>query len=296
MGKGIKYFISKSKPVITPVISKTIEVGVNATTNDPFFSALIAGCSEPVLNKLFGNISCDFVDRSLSNQEEEKIGAVLAFAVMEIKENFGNKKSLREDGFFDLDEFKRSPYDEIGEGVYIKVKDEFELKKLKYYGNFLANIAFSEEVSKEEANKLLLLIDSLTYRQLKLLTLVTSSGLYSPGIESKEIYEIIKSIGAEFMDLQIPEMWKLPDIDFTQGGMGGYSTISIYQDLLDLMRLGLIMQQTNGNIEIILDITNINPSRLEIIGLGAQLYNFMNLKQMTDEELEETLKQLQKLS
>ncbi|MBF2397646.1 hypothetical protein IA932_01120 [Listeria marthii] len=296
MSKGIEYLISKSKHLIKPLISKSVEVGLYSTTKDPYFSAITAELSDAILHKLFGNLSGDFADRSLSNQEVEKIGATLAFAVMEIKENFGNKKSLREDNFFNLDEFKRSPYDEIGEGVYIKVKDEFELKKLKYYGNFLANIAFSEEVSKEEANKLLLLIDSLTYRQLKLLALVTSSGLYSPGIESKEIYEIIKSIGAEFMDLQIPEMWKLPDIDFTQGGMGGYSTISIYQDLLDLMRLGLIMQQTNGNIEIILDITNINPSRLKIIGLGAQLYNFMNLKQMTDEELEETLKQLQKLS
>lgn len=297
MNKGIKYFLSKSKRVITPVISKTIEVGVNATTNDPFFSALIAGYTESELNRLFGNVSGDFVDRSLSNQEEEKIGVALAFAVMEIKENFGNKKSLREDGFFDPDEFKRSPYDEIGEGVYIKTKDEFELKKLKYYGNFLANIAFSEEVSKEEANKLLSLIDSLTYRQIKLLALVTCSGVNSIlGIKSQAMNEVISSLGTKFYNIEIPKKWDLPDVDFRQGGMGGYSTISIYQDILDLMRLGLIVQRLNGNIEIILDITNINPSRLEAIGLGAQLFNFMNLRQINDEELEETLEQLKSLS
>ncbi|MCU85197.1 hypothetical protein DUF32_14880 [Listeria monocytogenes] len=297
MNKGIKYFLLKSKRVIIPIIPKLIEVGVNAATNDLFLSALIAGNTESGLNKLYGNISGDFVNRSLSNQEEERIGVALAFAVMEIKENFGNKKSLREDGFFDPDEFKRSPYDEIGEGVYKKAKDEFELKKLKYYGNFLANIAFSEEVSKEEANKLLSLIDSLTYRQIKLLALVTCSGANSIlGIKSQEMNERISSVGTKFYGIGIPKKWDLPDVDFRQGGMRGYSTISIYQDILDLMRLGLIVQRINGNIEIILDITNINPSRLEAIGLGAQLFNFMNLRQINDKELEETLEQLKNLS
>ncbi|MBC1537235.1 hypothetical protein HCJ52_14050 [Listeria sp. FSL L7-1485] len=291
MNSGIEYLLSKSKPLIQPLIMKMVELSTFSATSDPFFSVLTAELSDVTLNKLFGNLSEDFVSRSLSNQEVEKVGAALAFAVMEIKENFGKRKTLREDGFFDLDEFERSPYDEIGEGVYIKTKDEFELKKVKFYGNFLANIAFDEEVSKEEANKLLSLIDSLTYRQIKLLALVTSN--YSTlGIESHKIYELITNIGENVMGIEIPKMRSLPNKDFKQGGMGGYSTISIYQDLMDLMRLGLIVQRTEGEIEIILDITHINPSCLAPVGLGAQLYNFMNLNQMTDEELEETLKQL----
>lgn len=88
---------------------KRVELSTFPATNDPFLSALTAELSDVTLNKLFGNLNEDFASRSLSNQEVEKIDAALAFAVMEIKENFGKRKTLREDGFFELDEFERSP-------------------------------------------------------------------------------------------------------------------------------------------------------------------------------------------
>ncbi|MBC1403141.1 hypothetical protein HB904_17125 [Listeria booriae] len=294
MNEGIKYFLSKGKNILKPVVEKSVEFGVLKATGDPFVASVIGGVASSEIGSLFGKLSEDFKDRALSYQETEKIGAALAFAVMEIQENFGNGKNLRKDGFFDEDEFKRSPYDEIGEGVYIKAKEEYEIKKLKYYGNFFANIAFSEEISKEEANKLITLINVLTYRQIKLIALLSGQVIYKNLQINDEALEIMREFGSIISPkMKIPRKWDLPDRNFSaQGGMSGYSTISIYQDLMDLMRLGLVAQYKDNSIEIILDIVLINPRSLAMVGLGAQLYNLMKLDQIPENELEEILAQL----
>ncbi|MBC1473281.1 hypothetical protein HB852_01440 [Listeria grandensis] len=179
--------------------------------------------------------------------------------------------------------------------MYIKVQQEYEIKKLKYYGNFLANIAFSEEISKEEANKLITLINVLTYRQIKLIALLSGQVIYTNSHITPELLEVMHKFGSDHMGfpkMKFPKKWDLPNRDFSAQGMSGYSTISIYQDLMDLMKLGLVAQYRDDNIEIILDITLINPHSLAMIGLGAQLYNLMKLEQIPENELEEMLDQL----
>lgn len=295
MKNSIISLIKMSEPLVKPLVGKGVEISTTAALGDPFVGAIIGGIASEKLDTLYGSISTEFEKRNLTTRESQKVGATLSFAVLEIKENFGKQKSLREDYFFDLDEFQESPYEEIAEAVYLKVQKEFEKKKIKYYGNYLANIAFDETVSKEEANKLVNLIESLTYRQIKLIALFSGQTIFAR--MDRDMYEEAKKIGMEvgIIDQSIfPKFWDLPERDFRQQGtMHGYHTISLYQDLLDLMQLGLLVQYTpESEREIIIDIMQLNPKKIAINGMGAQLYNLMKLEQIPEEEIKDLCEQL----
>ncbi|MBC1473282.1 hypothetical protein HB852_01445 [Listeria grandensis] len=99
MNEGIKYFLSKGRNILKPVIEKSTEFGILKATGDPFFASVAGGVASFEIDSLFGKLSEDFKERALSYRETEKIGVALAFAVMEIKENFGTGQHLRKDVF-----------------------------------------------------------------------------------------------------------------------------------------------------------------------------------------------------
>ena len=114
----------------------------------------------------------DYANRRLSRREQIRVGAAAAFALAAIRERLENGEKPREDGFFSEETKGRSSAEEIFEGVLQKSKNEHQEKKIKLLGNFFANVAFSPDVSVSEANHLLRIAESLTYRQMCLLAML----------------------------------------------------------------------------------------------------------------------------
>jgi hypothetical protein len=84
------------------------------------------------------------IDRNLSINEEERIRKVLSQFNTKIVQNLSvdSGKSFRQDCFFSDKINERSPAEEIFEGVLFAAEREHEEKKVKFVGNFYANILF----------------------------------------------------------------------------------------------------------------------------------------------------------
>src|ERR1051326_659774 len=65
----------------------------------------------------------------------------------------------------------RSTAEEIAEAVLVAAERDHEERKLRYYGNLLANLAFSDGIDRAEANLLTRLAQGLSYAQLCLLSI-----------------------------------------------------------------------------------------------------------------------------
>lgn len=286
----------KGRIIVKALSNGGIGAGGTIITGDPLIGGMIGSVASDQIDLWLGKLSEDYENRALSSWESEKIGAVLGFAALEIEDNFNGQKIIRKDNFFNKNEFNRSSYDEIAEGIYNKAQKEYEIKKLRYYGNLLANIAFDSEVSLEEANKLIKIAEILTYRQIQLLALFSAQSLYvKPGFPDSMMDQLAKfaddGMKIAGSDISIPKRRNLPDRSFaSQGGISGYSNISIYQDLMDLNKQGLIVQSQGQ--DIIIDISRINPKLLSTIGLGIQLYNLMKLDGIPENELTELIDKL----
>jgi hypothetical protein len=112
----------------------------------------------------------DLAKRLLSPREEQRVAGVAALAIDGIRERL-LLEPKRDDGFFDSDADTPSPAEELFEGVLLSAKQEHEQLKLPYLANFYTNLIFDSSVKRAEANYLLSLAESLTYRQLCLLGL-----------------------------------------------------------------------------------------------------------------------------
>lgn len=173
------------------------------------FGAVAGGLLGVILTK----ICTDLTNRNLSSKEEERITKTLIFANQKTEEHIQKNHIARKDDFYKEDATKRSNAIEIIEGILLKSKDEYQENKLEFFGYFLANISFYENISIEDANHMLNIVSRLTYRQMCILSLIGTKnefqnikfkkGMYrdmpNPAIETiivfQEIYDIINGLG-----------------------------------------------------------------------------------------------------
>lgn len=153
------------KPIANVAVDSTAGVLVAlAALANPVMSIAASG----FLPVLVGNLK-DFIARKLSNNEDYRLGTTAWVACQKIKGYLDSGREVRNDDFWTCSESKRSKADIVCEGILLKIRDEYEDKKLIYYSNFLANIGFEESVSYDQANMLLKLSERLSYRQLVIL-------------------------------------------------------------------------------------------------------------------------------
>jgi hypothetical protein len=134
--------------------------------------AVAGGLAGPSISHTLQKIGREISKRLLGKREEKRIGAALVFAARKIEANRAAGQPLRTDGFFIEQPDGRSPADEITEGVLMVVQREHEERKLPFYGNLLANLAFQSGYDRAQANLLVQLAQRLSYQQLCLLALV----------------------------------------------------------------------------------------------------------------------------
>lgn len=207
--------------------------------------AILGAASGPIITKGFKKIAVEIAHRLLGHREKARVGATISFSAEKIEMNLKNGFKIRHDDFFKNDKnSKRSSFDEIMEGVLLTAQREYQEKKLIYYGNLLANIAFHPEIDKGQANLLIKLGEELSYRQLCLLSLFIN---------------LNKSI--------------LRDTDYRNEKQIDQSLVAILHEIYDLYLRGLL----NCSGITLLGIADIVPSKMNVQGMGANLYKLMEL-------------------
>jgi len=203
----------------------------------------------------------EFRQRALSPQEQRRIDRTLYYAALKIRENWENGQATREDDFFDEVVNDRSATEEIYEAILLVARDEPREKKLRFYGNLVANIAFRPEIDRAQANLMIRMGERLSYRQLCLLEIFTRKDSFA--LRDNHFGGNITNSEAELGEAQ----W------------------AVMQEIFDLHSQGivhaakLIMGSPSP--------TSIIPGKTDVLGIGKQLRDLMELNDIAREDLEQ---------
>ena len=216
------------------------------------------------VEKLYESFINDLYENIYTSKESKRILIALYYSLEIIKENLDNNNVIRKEIFFEENLNNQCLAEEMINGIVISSRNEHEESKLKYYGYLLGNIMFKDNLDRDECNRLIKLSRQLTYCQIKLINM----------------YVISQTI-------QIPILQRE---DYTKLGIRDYKLLGILQDTLDMIQKSIL----NGSGKLMLDVVQINPSKIKVQGVGTLLYNCMSLNKMPYDELEDMLELLSK--
>lgn len=200
----------------------------------------------------------DLAQRILSPKEELRVAGVAALAIDNIREQL-QWRERRGDDFFDAGLDSPSPAEEVFEGVLLAAKQEHEQLKLPYLANFYSNLVFMQSIKKAEANFLLGIAESLTYRQFCLLTLIDQIDSFQT---RQEAWSAAKPMHPESHKLTLESLF-------------------LYQKQLVV---SFDLQQMRG--ANIYEPGQLIPSRSMLSGPGATLCALLGIHKIPKEELE----------
>lgn len=250
--RTIKSILDKSNGVISTIVGAATNCWIGDSTG---ITGELVGMN---VNKLITEIANEFDTRKLSDLEVGRVAEVMGYAIDDINFKLKEGKIIRNDNFFEDDIKDRTDGEEIFEGVIVAAQREYENKKLKYYGKLLSNISFREDVSKDQAVQLIQIAQRLSYRQYILIMIIAHS-------------QFMKNSNV-----------KLPYLDnnaLIKKKSTSYNDISVYQDIYELYRMGIL----NGGGDVILEMGYIIPSKLGIQGVGVRLFELMELDKVSVE-------------
>ena len=212
-------------------------------------AGVIGGVAASRLLQKIGNEMCQ---RYLGPREDYRVGSAIELADEKIKKLLSQGKTLRSDWFnedYDIDPKERIPVEEILESFLLKSQREVEEKKLPYMANLLANLCF-HLCDLGEFHQLIKAAEELSYRQMCLLNV----------IEMKD---------------------DLRDQNYRDYKMMSDQLGSLLYEFADLWKKEYV------GIEGISGVTNVNPGRTKIQGLGKRLFRLMELDKIPDEDTDE---------
>lgn len=222
--------------------------------------AAILGSGGAAAAAMLRHVGEEVSERVLGPREEVRIGGVLTIAASEIQQRLNAGNQLRSDGFFEPNASGRSDAEEIAESVLLRSQREPEERKIPYMGHLLASVAFDPEIGGPLAHQIIKTAEQLTYRQLCILRLSVVSDAY-----------------------------ELREADYRGYGEFGKDLYQVLYECFDLYSRGLI----NLSGEAALGISDVNPSRMKVQALGADIYNLMHLWLIPDSDLVPIVSQLQ---
>ena len=203
------------------------------------------------LERLYEEFIDEIREHVYSKKESKKILVTLYFSLKIIKENLDKNMIINNENKLLIEEFM--------DGIVINAKNEHEENKLKYYGYLLGNLIFKENLDRDESNRLIKISRSLSYCQIKLINMYIISQMIQVPILKRE--------------------------DYTKTGIENYRLLGVLQDTLDMIQKSIL----NGSGKLVLDIVQINPSKVKVQGIGTLLYNLMGLSKMPYDEMEDLL-------
>lgn len=223
--------------------------------------AVAGAAAGPAAARTLRGLAVEFRERVLGHREEVRVGATISFASAKIKEKLENGEQPRQDGFFIDEEDNRSTAKEVFEGVVLAAQREAEEKKVRFYGNLLANLAFEPDVDRSQANFLLRLGEDLSYRQLCLLSLFGQNTLL--GVNNRLNLRTSSYRNA------------VGTVSF------GFDLVVLLQEIYDLYQRGIV---TNGR-DAMISVSDAIPSQLSPVGATINLYNLMELGTVSTDDL-----------
>jgi len=221
--------------------------------------AAAGGVAGVAISKTTAKVLTDVAHRSLSQMEENRIGATATFAIQNIQRRLERGENPRCDDFFQTQQYaSRCNAEEIFEGVLLKSKNEHEEKKVKIFANIFSNIAFTSGLSVGEANHILQIGNNLTYRQMCLLALFNRKN--------------------EMRDLQLVESLQ---------NSQSFEIISILQEIYQLYNYGLLSctVPNSPHYQALLGWDDVKPTRMELTSLAKRYYAIMGLNELPSLEL-----------
>lgn len=239
----LRTIISRGSEVGGSVAGATIGLAIAGPVG-----AIAGAIVSPLISAAFNKIGTEISEKIMGPREQARIGATYTLALEKIAKMLENGKEVRSDDFFTAQENDRSKSDSILEGTFLKVRNEYEEKKINCYSNFLANLSFDSSVSFEKGNALLRILEQLSFRQISILA-------YFSEIDSLSTERWMIS----FKDNE--ELWKYQDF---------------YFELMDLYNKQLL-QQTGGGI-------SMSVSSLGISSLGKIMCNLIGVDDIDEND------------
>ena len=225
--------------------------------------AAVAGAGGVVIGELAYAILGDFAVRHLSRREKVRVGATAAFALESIKGRLDAGALPRDDGFFNESSSGQTDAEQILEGVLLKAKNEHQEKKVRLLGEFFANLAFAPDVSTGEANHILRLIETLSYRQICFIALLEKA-------------ELIPSIPLSDDEIEDPGLADHPEL------------ASLLQEIYEVANLGLMFRSSDelrGTWRFEKD-RYVTPVSMGLSPLGNRLTKMLDLNSLDPNDIE----------
>lgn len=158
---------------------------------EPFVNVLSAAFAQcGVVGSVTGAALAPIVTKYLSDKNtnpleersKERMRIVANETLHKLQERLDRQDVLRDDSsYYSMSLLKIPKAQELFEGILLKVRDEYQSKKLPFYSSFFANLCFDESVSLSHANFLLQTIDRLSYRQLSILSYLSDDRIIDSG-------------------------------------------------------------------------------------------------------------------
>jgi hypothetical protein len=210
------------------------------------------------LGVLTAQLMNEVIERSLSDRQKVRIAATSTFLFEGIAKRIERGESIRDDDFFEKKIYDRSNAEELFEGTLLKCSSQFQEKKIKYISKIFEKTVFDKSVSVESAHQLLVIVESLTYRKLCILSFYGRRSIDFIGeVLMKDVYS------------------RYPNIVFTTNEK------LLLQDLMELINLDLLDKQNwmlNSN-------KDITPNILTLTEIGQSLFDIMDLIEIEPKDL-----------
>ncbi|WP_299222291.1 hypothetical protein [uncultured Alistipes sp.] len=189
--------------------SALIDASINGLAQSIGLIHPIAGIAGSAMAPILSNAVEMILPKTLSRREEDRIQKVFKDIVSKINKYLEDGKTFRNDeAYYNPTDTDIPNAQEILEGVLLKVREEYQSKKLVLYRNFFANLCFDETISFEHANFLLHMISKLSYRQFAILAYISDghsvpTAGWDASFKSRQTQELLRYFDfySEYIDL-----------------------------------------------------------------------------------------------
>lgn len=221
--------------------------------------AVLYGSGGTIVSIILKHLGKEFSRRFMGPREEARVGALIMLASEEIQRRRENGDRLREDGFFDEEATGRKNAEEVIESVLLKCQRDPEEKKIEYMAKLLSNICFDSGIGVHTAHQIVKAAEQLTYRQLCILKVCA-----------------------------IKDSLALRGRDYREQERFSKNLRPILYECYDLYLRGYV--SFGGDVAF--GPTDVKPAEMNVQGLGADIFNLMELMSIPQKELESTIRQL----
>ena len=238
----------------TEIISGLTSFGISLSIQNPIASAVVDKVMAPLLT--------DFMSRMLSIREKTRVEKVLEDAIEKITTILekGNIP-LRDDDFWMENSSGVCDAKTILEGILLRARDEYEEKKLNYYSNLIAQMAFDHSWNYQRLNAMIRMFEQLSYRQLQLMALAQRKGkIETPQwivkFKRTPISHSYYDLYCEVLQLSNLALFHQPEASITMG-LGNQLALSpIGNSMADLMELSSIPQEELDDLDKMINMLN----------------------------------------